>query len=338
MDYRASCRNVWLGKDPGGYSPGVDDDAVGNGNGDDQGKAQLPERRVTPNMLVAYNMARWRQAMGLTQEELGERLGGWGKTAVSAAERSWDGKRVRQFDADLVVRLAAIFGVPVPGLYMPPPDDGETVRYVVDTGRGDVRMSDFFVVSVLAVPDFSYAGKQSGHIYDDILVAAVAKYAGAKYAGSWLAGEVTARLSRRAVDSRLGTALSRTFANGGALVYIQDAIAHIKEDHDLLQDLLVTMLRETEEGRARLAQEDESGMRAAGSDLPDDVRQHQFIEIGHEMFGDRGPATEKDVDRLMAKARARGIGGVPWVRQRLLDGEWELIEPVRRLGGNGGAP
>lgn len=324
MDSRVSCRDVWMQADLIDYSPDVDSDATGSIG--DQRATGLPERRVTPNMLVGYNMARWRQAMGLTQEQLGERLGGWGKTAVSAAERSWDGKRVRQFDADLVVRLAAIFGVPISALYMPPPEDKVTVLYVVDTGDGVVRMSDFFVVYLLAVPDFSYVGNPAAHAYDEVLVAAVAKYA-----GSWLAGDVTARLSRRAADARLGTALSRALADSSALAFIQDSLADMRADNDLLKDLLTTMLRETEEGRAQLAQQDESSRRAAGSELPGDVRerQTQLIAIGHEIFGERGPATNEEIERVMAEGRSRGIDGAPWVRERLLDGEWELVEPVR---------
>jgi hypothetical protein len=38
---------------------------------------------------------------------------GWAKVAVSAAERSWDGKRVRKFDADEIVAIATVLGVPV---------------------------------------------------------------------------------------------------------------------------------------------------------------------------------------------------------------------------------
>ncbi|MEU9839717.1 hypothetical protein AB0C69_10905, partial [Actinomadura sp. NPDC048032] len=66
------------------------------------GKAygELPAAAITLNQLVAYNMAYFRKAAGLTQEDLGKLLRGWtqkpwGKAAVSAAERAWDGKRPR---------------------------------------------------------------------------------------------------------------------------------------------------------------------------------------------------------------------------------------------------
>lgn len=96
----------------------------------------LPERRITVNQLVAYNMAHFRKAAGMSQEHLGERLGGWSNAAVSAAERSWDGKRIRQFDADVVAAIALALGVPVIALLLPPPDAGIAVRYLLDSEPG----------------------------------------------------------------------------------------------------------------------------------------------------------------------------------------------------------
>jgi transcriptional regulator with XRE-family HTH domain/cell division septum initiation protein DivIVA len=93
----------------------------------------LPVRRLTVNRLVAYNMAAFRKAAGLTQEEVGERLGGWSGASVSAAERSWDGKRVKKFDADEIVAIAFALGVPISALFLPPEDDGTAVRYMFDT-------------------------------------------------------------------------------------------------------------------------------------------------------------------------------------------------------------
>ena len=74
-------------------------------------------------------MAVYRQGQGLTQEELGRRLGGWSGPSVSAAERSVDGKRVKKFDADELVAISLALGVPLVGLFLPPRDDGISVRY-----------------------------------------------------------------------------------------------------------------------------------------------------------------------------------------------------------------
>ncbi|MHB1431399.1 MAG: helix-turn-helix domain-containing protein [Streptosporangiaceae bacterium] len=97
----------------------------------------LPGRFVTINQVVAWNLAFWRKAADLTQEELGERLD-WSKVVVSAAERSWDGVRVRQFSADDLVNIADALGLPVAALLLPPTDDGNEVRYLFHLReRGD---------------------------------------------------------------------------------------------------------------------------------------------------------------------------------------------------------
>lgn len=94
--------------------------------------AVLVARSVTLNQVVGYNMSWYRKAAGLTQEELGQRMGGWTKVAVSAAERSWDGKRVRKFDADELVGIARALGVPVPALLLPPHDAGTAIIYELE--------------------------------------------------------------------------------------------------------------------------------------------------------------------------------------------------------------
>ena len=98
--------------------------------------ADLPVRRVTVNSIVALNMAYFRKAAGLTQEELGERIG-WGKSVVSTAERSSDAKRVRNFSAEDLIAISTALGVPMAALFLPPEDDGVAVRYVIGTAAED---------------------------------------------------------------------------------------------------------------------------------------------------------------------------------------------------------
>lgn len=97
-------------------------------------RAELTKRVVTLNQLVGFNLRWFRLAAGLTQEELGRRLGGWSKGVVSAAERSWDSDRVRQFDGDEIVQIATVLGVPIIAMFLPPPDAGTAVDYVFDLG------------------------------------------------------------------------------------------------------------------------------------------------------------------------------------------------------------
>ncbi len=69
---------------------------------------------------------------------LRQRLGGWTKIAVSAAERSWDGKRIRKFDADEIVAIGDVLGVPAIALLLPPADAGTAIDYVIVPGSAPV--------------------------------------------------------------------------------------------------------------------------------------------------------------------------------------------------------
>jgi transcriptional regulator with XRE-family HTH domain len=74
--------------------------------------------RTTPNQHVAYNLRRARNRRRWTQEEAAERLAPylgtrWSKASYSAAERSADGVRVRQFSADDLYAFARCFELPV---------------------------------------------------------------------------------------------------------------------------------------------------------------------------------------------------------------------------------
>lgn len=153
-----------------GYAPHVDDETGGTVE-----RPALPERVVTVNMLAGYNMGRWRRAAGMTQEQVGAELGGWTKRSVSAAERSWDGEKVRQFDADLIANLASIYGVPIPAMFLPPPDDGDKVRYLI-AGDDPVPMGDYFAYLSIE-PDLD-APSPAGAEYQRAVISAMAKYAG----------------------------------------------------------------------------------------------------------------------------------------------------------------
>ena len=115
------------------------------------GRTGLPERRITVNQLVAYNMAAFRKAAGLGQQEFGGPLG-WSPASVSAAERSWDGKRIKKFDADEIVQIAAVLGVPLAALFLPPEDHGTAVQYVLHFGGKKVKNLDDLLP--LALPGF----------------------------------------------------------------------------------------------------------------------------------------------------------------------------------------
>jgi transcriptional regulator with XRE-family HTH domain len=81
---------------------------------------------LTPNQLVAYNLARLRRKRGLTQEEAAELLEPylgvhWSKASFSQVEQFGIlGKRQREFTADDLVAFARAFDVPLAWFFLPP--------------------------------------------------------------------------------------------------------------------------------------------------------------------------------------------------------------------------
>ncbi|MGC2374263.1 MAG: hypothetical protein WA484_10350 [Solirubrobacteraceae bacterium] len=80
---------------------------------------------LTPNQIVAHNLRRARMLRGWTQEATATRLAPllgthWSKASFSAAERSVDSERIRQFTADDLTAFAAIFELPVGFFFMAP--------------------------------------------------------------------------------------------------------------------------------------------------------------------------------------------------------------------------
>lgn len=118
-------------------------------DGDSKGP---PVRVVTANQVVAWNLARYRKAAGLTQAELAALIG-WGDGAVSDAERSWKGGRVREFDAHALTAIAFALGIPVLALLLPPDGDGQGERWEMDAGPGQGRVSMGDYLTETLIPD-----------------------------------------------------------------------------------------------------------------------------------------------------------------------------------------
>lgn len=108
----------------------------------------LPVRELSLNQVVAANIAYYRQAAGLTQKQLGARVG-WTNLSVSEAERSFDGIKRREFDAQLLASLAWALGVPVLALFLPPLEDDTEFRY----SAGTTRMSTAELLELVVVPN-----------------------------------------------------------------------------------------------------------------------------------------------------------------------------------------
>ena len=151
-------------------------------------EADAPPRLITVNQIVAWNIAWFRHEAGLTQAELAARLG-WPQNKVSEAERSWSGKRTREFDAHTIVALSLAFRIPVNAFFLPPLDDGTDVTYLIrPPGQPDLDMENLIYASLPASGPGSDDDDRILIAYRDRLVNAVGRYAGGDWASevaSW---------------------------------------------------------------------------------------------------------------------------------------------------------
>ena len=160
------------------YRQCVDDEEIEARVSSGSDYTDLPGRHATVNQIVALNMTYFRKVAALTQEELGERLG-WSKAIVSAAERSADGKRVRQFTVDDVVALADALEVPIGAFFLPPQDDGETVHYQFRPHDG-ADLLDMGDLMAMVMPD-SESISRAMDAYRRRITAAVGQYLGPEW-------------------------------------------------------------------------------------------------------------------------------------------------------------
>jgi hypothetical protein len=85
----------------------------------------------------------------MTQQVLAAYLG-WPQNKVSEAERSWNGKRTREFDAQELIALSLALGVPLNAFFLPPLDDGTDViyRFRPPGAEDDLGMGDLLAASI----------------------------------------------------------------------------------------------------------------------------------------------------------------------------------------------
>lgn len=181
------------------------------------------DRTVTIDQVVADNIRRWRRAGGLTQEELGRKLG-WSAANVSAAERSADPARdPRRFDAQVLTELSLALGVPLIALFLPPEDDGDGAAYIFTGPDGEYDMGD--LMELVAMPD----SDSSEPVMDDYrhrLRAAANRYLDPEWeaeVGTWLRAVETAEL-RAERAAQLRAERDALIRGAGQLDRIADAI------------------------------------------------------------------------------------------------------------------
>ena len=100
-------------------------------------------KALTPNQIVAANLALAREMNGWTQEQAAKEMAPylgkqWSKATFSVAERSVDGERIRDFSADELLAFSRTFGLPVTWFLIPPepPVEGEDVPGIAAADAG----------------------------------------------------------------------------------------------------------------------------------------------------------------------------------------------------------
>lgn len=115
-------------------------------------------RTMTPNQIVAYNVAKARELRGWTQEQaadalapyLGAKLSG---PSFSSLERSaWTVNRIKQFSADDLLALSRGFDLPIGFFFTPPAPDFDAGLHAPDAG---IKGLDPIVLldAILGTPD-----------------------------------------------------------------------------------------------------------------------------------------------------------------------------------------
>ncbi len=93
---------------------------------------------ITPNRVIAYNLAQARNWRRLTQDQAAAALepylgARWSKATFSAAERSYTTTKVRNFDADEIVAFAQAFDLPITFFFLPPPPTADHLPLHLET-------------------------------------------------------------------------------------------------------------------------------------------------------------------------------------------------------------
>ena len=115
-------------------------------------------RTMTPNQIVAYNVARARALRGWTQAEAGEHLAKYlgsklSEASFSALERSATSvNRIKVFSADELLALSRGFDLPIGYFLTPPPPESDAAVHAPDAG---IRGLDPIVLldAILGTPD-----------------------------------------------------------------------------------------------------------------------------------------------------------------------------------------
>ena len=124
---------------------------------------------LTPNQLVGYNLWCARRDRGWTQAQAAEALEPhlgvrWTVAQVSAAERSVDGTRVRQFTADDLVAFAQAFEVPITYFFIPPRPEATWSKLKPDTSVGELNRTMAVMIDLILGDANTGAPRMAKHL------------------------------------------------------------------------------------------------------------------------------------------------------------------------------
>jgi transcriptional regulator with XRE-family HTH domain len=115
-------------------------------------------RTMTPNQIVALNVAKARALRGWTQEQAAEELAPYlgaklSTASFSALERSaWKVDRIKQFSADELLALSRAFDLPIGYFFVPLPPASDAALHA--PGAGMKGLDPIVIVdAILGTPD-----------------------------------------------------------------------------------------------------------------------------------------------------------------------------------------
>ena len=119
---------------------------------------------VDVNRVVSFNLRAARELKGWTQEQFTRRLeditgSRLTQAGVSALERTWEGGKRREFDAQELVDFAVALDVPIAWFFLPPPGDRRESK---NTGRQMFALIELLVGRAEHLPRIEERLRQIG--------------------------------------------------------------------------------------------------------------------------------------------------------------------------------